>query len=392
MRKLFIGSLVAAALAVSPAAAFDTGNPAADAVIGLFVEPGDDNVSVGSVSQDGDTLTINDVSVTFGDGQTTGSIGFSSATVTGLAQDGDTFTADQIELRGTRATVDDKSDPAMPFVLNYSSDTETGQDLRFTRGALSFEPPSAEAYARAFSSWRTESARFAVQNVVTIEAPVATMEQSVDESDGTLSSSIAMNGATVTLSPSVPVPPDVSEVLPQPMTMDISMGGSVNIDGGKVAADDFTVSIEGAGALSLSFALSGLPKEIFSTNPADGPAAEQQMAAMMMSTSIESASIKLTDEGVANRALAVVARHQNSTPDALRTTLIQSAGAMMMLAIQNQTLVQSVVDGVTSVLNGGAATVSATPASPVPVAQLMALGMQGPGPVLDALNVQVAPQ
>lgn len=385
MRRLLIGSFLAASLVAGPAAAFDTGNPAADAFVSMFFTPGDQNATVGSVSQDGDTLTVSDVAINFGQGtQVSGGIKFDNATITGLTQTDNTFTAEQVQLTGTNVNLTDTEDASMPISMTYSSDRETIQNVRFTPGAMSVEPTSAQAYFEAFTNSRSENVTLSFENAFSIAVPAIVMEQSVGADGGAMRGQLTVNDAVVTIAPGVPVPPELTQVLPQPMTLDISSGLTFNPTGGVVSFEDLTIGVQDAGKLVMSLALSNLPGTFFSTQTSDA-----QMNAIMAAANFNGFSLSLDDEGVAERALSVAAQQQGTTADAVRASINQSAAGMLMMMVGDQNLAQSASNALASLLNGGGMTVSAEPSAPVQIGAIIGGAMTNPADLISTLNVQV---
>ncbi len=150
----------------------------------------------------------------------------------------------------------------------------------------------------------------------------------------------------------------------------------------RVLSLNATAGLTDAGALNADVAVGGIPRSVF-----ENPMTAQSLIALV---TVNSANILFDDQSIVDKALAVAAAKQGVDPATLKA---QAVGMLpFMLGVLNKPeFVNQVTEAVKTFLDTkGRIAVSATPATPVSVLQLMAVGSSAPGAIIDMLNVKIA--
>ena len=180
------------------------------------------------------------------------------------------------------------------------------------------------------------------------------------------------------------------------------MDGSWVADKGQLDVTEFSFDIPNAGKIDFTFAMDGYTKDFMKTlqevtkaTQAAGTDENAQaaqglaMLGLMQQLAYVSTSIRYDDAGLANRALDLAAKEQNTTRDAL---IAQGKAVMplMLGQLQNPEFATAVSLAVSKFLDDPKSLeIDATPAEPVPGAMLMATGAGNPMELIKTLNVVV---
>ncbi len=154
------------------------------------------------------------------------------------------------------------------------------------------------------------------------------------------------------------------------------------------ASSDLAVSasaaVKDAGALSLDATLGGVPRSVF-----EDPRSAVFVAEML---TLVKASAMFEDRSITDRALGLFAAQQGMDPETLRA----QAGAMLpfvLASLNRPTFSNMVTAAVQTFLNTkGSLSITANPAEPRPLVELMMTVEHDPGAVIDALNIEVTAQ
>jgi hypothetical protein len=180
------------------------------------------------------------------------------------------------------------------------------------------------------------------------------------------------------------------------------MNGSWLAEKGSLDVSEFSFDVPNAGKINLTMAFDGYTKDFMKTlqevskaTQAAGTDENAQaaqglaMLGLMQQLAYVSTKLRYDDAGLANRALDLAAKEQNTTRDAL---IAQGKAVMplMLGQLQNPEFATAVSTAVSAFLdNPKSLEINATPAAPVPGTMLMATGAGNPMELIKTLNVQV---
>lgn len=186
------------------------------------------------------------------------------------------------------------------------------------------------------------------------------------------------------------------------MSGGMSFESSWNPQTGQLTTDQFALTVDDAATLSLAIDLSGYTAALarqfreFNAKAGEAKTDEEKMAqgmmmiGMLQSLVLTSASIRIDDDGLTEKALAFFGQTQGvSATDAANQ--VKGMVPFMMAQLNNPELTQMVSTAVNTYIdNPQSLTLSATPATPTPFAQLMAAGMGGdPMAIIAALGLKL---
>ena len=178
--------------------------------------------------------------------------------------------------------------------------------------------------------------------------------------------------------------------------------GVYDFASGEVSIDDVTIDLDDVAALSVAYKMTGYTPDFvtrmneLSLNAAataqDGKAAQPDPAAMMKllgELKLESAKVSLKDDSIVGRALKFQAAQMKTSPEQLAAGAPMFVG-MGMAQLGAPEFTQQVSAAIGSFLqNPGTLTVSAVPAEPVPLLDVVGASQRAPKAVIDLLNVKV---
>ncbi len=180
------------------------------------------------------------------------------------------------------------------------------------------------------------------------------------------------------------------------------MNGSWVAEKGSLDISEFSFDLPNAGKINMTMAFDGYTKEFMKTLQAVSKSMqaagtdEQAQAAqglamlgLMQQLAYVSTKIRYDDAGLANRALDLTAKEQNTTRDAL---IAQGKAVLplMLGQLQNPEFANAVSIAVGKFLDDPKSLeIDATPAEPVPGTMLMATGAGNPMELIKTLNVVV---
>ncbi|WP_029057212.1 hypothetical protein [Stappia stellulata] len=373
-------------LLAPPALAFDaTGNDVADRFLEI-VEAGNATVSgYDGVSQSGASVTISGLrtaieegsaksrltirETTIDDGQLTDDGGLSAATLTmggvnieDLDEDEDvTVTAESIVI----------SDPVLA----------SPAEVKASNGADAIAP----TYSRA------ELTNIVIDAADEGRVPVSRIVAVIDEMDGSLptSGSLSVEGIEIAADS---LDDDEREVLSdlgyESLTLSFQMDADWKPDTGKLAIDRLTLSGENAGTVNAALRISGLTREVLEQLDAAQDNPEQAMG-LMQGLLVESVTLRIDNDSLVDRVLENQAKEAGSTREAF---VEQLTGALpFMLSMLNNAEFQAKVAGAATAFlqDPQSLSATATPAAPVPFAQILGTAMMAPQSLPDILGVTI---
>lgn len=389
VRRIFAGVILTVVATASPATAFESGNPAADAFIAMFT-PKDSEVSV---SQDGNNLLVEMLPIPGADStDTTEKAVFESMTIFDPSKDNSTYTAEKIQINGIRAPLFNRTDVHTSLIAMLSVKLITMENVRVTPDRLTASARVADTPLGLFTSFRIEEVRVASDDEFNLEVPEIVWNQDYNSETGNWHMSMSADDATLTLQPTASVSPQLIEILPSPIVMDLSWRGSFTTRNAEFVMDNFVLSLGELIEISTSFSVADVPDGIYQAANSVTGTEDGKLDAMVASVAVGAVALTITDAGLVDRALHVFAQQQGLMPDELRLGLVRYFEAVLKQGVQDHAFAESALDGVTSLLNGGSVTVTAAPNSPLPLTQLIGLGMISPDPAIEALNLQITPE
>jgi len=189
------------------------------------------------------------------------------------------------------------------------------------------------------------------------------------------------------------------------LTGDVKMVGTWDRQSGLIELEDYSLTLDDVGRLSLSLEISGYTPEFIKAmqqarssaasnpDPQDPQAAQQAIDAtmreMLQQLSFKSASVRFDDASVTERALDFAGRKQGVSGEQMR----EFVKFMMPLALGRLGIpaLQQQISAAASIYldNPQNITVTATPAQPVAVPVILGASMGDPRSLADLLNLQV---
>ena len=373
-------SLAVLILAGAPALAADpTGNAIADAVIAGMESGGATNISWGGVSGDADTATITDLKATTAPGEngktstlTIGSLtldeasvadgrieaGAVAATAIAIKEDGGSagVTIAQITGAGVAGSVEDAVSPDLDTTLGEM--TATGVVITVDDGT-SIPIETVEVKTGDVVDGTPREMSFAADNIVIDVAKLP--------DEDTKAQLTRLGYDTLKLS--------------------LVLAGGWDADEESLTVEEITISGDAIGSLSLYASLGGLTEEVMAQLKADGN--DDQKMQLLQGLTVEELEISFENQSVVNRLIDAQAKDAGTTPEALVDQLTQALPQMLQM-IGNPDFEGKVAAAATAFLKAPQnLTITAAPAQPVPIAQLVGTAMMAPQSLPTVLNVTV---
>jgi hypothetical protein len=373
-------SLAVLLISGAPAFAADpTGNAIADAVIAGMEASGATNITWGSVSGDEDTATITDLKATTApgeDGKT------STLTIGSLTLDEASIADGRIEAGAVAATAiaiqEDGGRTGITIAQIVGADVAgrvedaVSPDLDTTLGELT-----------------------ASDIVLTVEdgtmIPIETVEITsgsvVDGTPREMSFSADNIVIEVAKLPDEDTKAQLTRLGYDTLKLSLVLAGGWDADEETLTFEEITISGDAMGSLSLSASLGGLTEEVMAQLKADGD--DDQKMQLLQGLTVEELEISFENQSVVNRILDAQAKDAGTTPDALVEQLSQSLPQMLQM-LGNPDFEGKVAAAATAFLKAPQnLTITAAPAQPVPIAQLVGTVMMAPQSLPTVLNVTV---
>ncbi|MXN64503.1 hypothetical protein GR183_06265 [Stappia sp. GBMRC 2046] len=365
-----------------PALAFDpTGNATADHFL-KTVEAGGATVSgIGSVSQDGDGIQINDLSVDIRENEKAAKL------VVG-----------QTMLRNASVLDNDRLSVGLLEMTTITIEADDGgltvQGLKTTDTVL----PSPEEVSKAGTSNAVAPLyRSAEVNGIEIQTddqgvvPIEQIKVTVDAMDGDLptAGTISMRGLKLSRDE---LDDDGKKMLTDLGYEEVSLAvhgvGKWTPDDGRLNMERISISGENVADLSLSARINGVTRDLVEKlDKAQGNA--QEAMGLLQGLSIEHLSIDLQNKSVIERVLDMQAA-EAGTDRAAFVGQLTGALPLLLSILNNPQFQDKVATALTTFLNEpNSLRAVAAPANPVPVAQIIGAAMIAPQTLPDILSVDI---
>jgi len=372
-------SLAVLLIAGAPAFAADpTGNAIADAVIGGMEASGATNITWGGVSGDDDTATITDLKATTApnDGKT------STLTIGSLTLD--------------EASVADGRIKAGAVAATALSIKEDGGSTGITIAQIVGADVAGKVEDAVSPDLDTSVGEMTASDiVVTVEdgtmIPIESVEiTSGDIVDGTpRKMSFAADNIVIDVAklPDEDTKAQLGRLGYDTVKLSLVLAGGWDADEETLTVEEITIAGDAMGSLSLSASLGGLTEDVMDQLKADG--SDEQKMQLLQGLLVEELEISFENQSIVNRMIDAQAKDQGTTPDALVGQLSQMLPEMLKM-LGNPDFEGKVAAAATAFLKAPQnLTISAAPAQPVPIAQLVGTVMMAPQSLPTVLNVTV---
>lgn len=367
------------ALQTSPALAFDpTGNEIADAFLTLLDSEEGTVQSYGSVDGSGNTVTISDLLITNEDDKDAKVTIVSTVLTGGELQSNGRLKLENLTLESLELAADDggmslDNISVSALVLPSSEEAKT-KDSPVGPGYKSFEATSIQI--------RDEDGKV---------ADIQKISSSIDSMDGDLPTSgqFAITGATIDVKQ---IEADEAKSLTDlgydTLSVDVSGSGKWDPDAATVDVPALNINAKDAASLTISFSLGGVTRDVVTQLDENSDNPEEAMA-LLQNITIANAKVRLDDESLTGRVLDQEAQKAGVEVPVYVSRL--TGGLPMMVGVlQNKELEAQVTEAVTEFLTTpGSLELAASPAAPVPVAQIMGTAMFAPQMIPQILSLGI---
>jgi hypothetical protein len=367
------------ALQTSPALAFDpTGNEIADAFLTLLDSEEGTVQSYGSVAASGNTVTISDLLITNEDDKDAKVTIVSTVLTGGELQSNGRLKLENLTLESLELAADDggmslDNISVSALVLPSAEEAKTN---------VSPVGPGYESFEATSIQIRDEDGKV---------ADIQKISSSIDSMDGDLPTSgqFAITGATIDVKQ---IEADEAQSLTdlgyETLSVDVSGSGKWDPDAATINVPALNINAKDAASLTISFSLGGVTRDVVTqlNETSDNP---EEAMALLQNITIANAKIRLDDESLTGRILDQEAQKAGVEVPVYVSGL--TGGLPMMLGVlQNKELEAKVTEAVTEFLTTpGSLEIAASPAAPVPVAQIMGTAMFAPQMIPQILSVGI---
>lgn len=385
-RPAFALALACPLVLAPPALAFDaTGNDIADRFLEI-VEAGNATVSgYDGVTQTGETVTISGLRSSIDEGSAKSRLTIRETTIAGgrLTDDGG-LSASSLAMSGVNIeNLDEDEDVTVSAENIVISDPVLASPaaVKASNGTDAITPTYSRAELTNIVIDADDDGRVPVSRVVAV----------IDTMDGGLptSGSINVEGIEITAdSLDDEEQKALSDLGYESLTLSIQMEADWKPDTGELAIDRLTLSGENAGTLNAALRINGLTREVLEQLDAAQDNPEQAMG-LMQGLLVESISLRIDNDSIVDRVLENQAKEAGATREVF---VEQLTGALpFMLSMLNNAEFQAKVAGAatTFLKDPKSLSASATPAAPVPFAQILGTAMMAPQSLPDILGVTI---
>ncbi|GAB4520639.1 MAG: hypothetical protein Tsb0019_21700 [Roseibium sp.] len=380
----FAASLTAAvsliALQATPALAFDpSGNSVADAFLTLLDAEQGTVESYGAVDESGNSVTIGDIVIT-NESDEDARVTIASTELTdGEIQDNGRLKLSGLTISDLELTADDGG-------MSLGSLTVTDLLLPSADEMGSDTAPVGPGY----KTFEASTIRISDENGKI--ADIAKISSSIDGMDGDLptAGSFAVTGATVDVTQlEAKESKALTELGYDTLSVDLAGSGSWDPNAATLVIPEIKIDAKEAASLSLSFSLGGVTRDVVTQLNQKSKKPEEAMA-LLQNVTVEKARIRLNDASLTGRILEQEAQKAGvATPQYVAG--ITGTLPLMLGMLQNKELEAQVTQAVTEFLNTpGSLELTAAPAAPVPLAQIMGTAMLAPQMIPQILSVGIS--
>jgi hypothetical protein len=371
--SLFVSAAFAAGI-LTPHAAFADGTK--DQIVEIFHDTlkaaGAKSVEEEDVNGDDSKFTMSGVEIDEGDA--TGSLSIEEITFIGAKPTSDGgITADEVDVNGLDVTT-----------AKGGSSVKTLKILGYASAApAKIKTPGASHFDR-LEATNIEGGDDDIK--VTLSYLLMTAADYVNGAPR--KGSLEIKGLVIPVKADDPQMADIVALGYKEFNIDASFKGSWDDKAGRATLDGLTISAKDAGVLQLSLVLGGVTPDVVKQLSASKGDTNQALG-ILQGLSIESASLKIENNSLFERALDQQAKRQGTTKD----ELLHQGTAMLPLlltSVQNPAFEKKVVDAVNAfAASPHSLTVKVAPAQPVPVAQIIGVAGAAPQTLPDVLGADV---
>lgn len=181
---------------------------------------------------------------------------------------------------------------------------------------------------------------------------------------------------------------DIAELGYAKLSLDAAFTGTWDDKTGRVVIDGLSVTGADMGSLKLGLSIGGLTPEVLAAfKKAENDQAKQME--LLQGLTVEKLTIRYDDSSLAKRVLSAQAKKQGIPADALVQQL-SSMVPMLVSAIGNKDFEKKIAAAAGAFLKAPKSlTISATPAKPTPVAEIMGAAMMAPQSLPTVLGADV---
>ncbi|MEO9530000.1 hypothetical protein [Roseibium sp.] len=368
------------ALQGAPALAFDpSGNEVADTFLTLLDSEEGTVESYGAVDTSGDTITISDIVIT-NESHEDSRVTIASTVLTdGAVQNNGRLKLSSLALQDLELEADDGG-------MSLASLSVTGLLLPSAEEMASDTPPVGPGYSTF------EASTIHIRDEDGKVADIAQISSSIDSMDGDLPTSgrFAVTGAVIDVTQL-----EAEETKPlrdlgyETLSLDLSGSATWDPEAATLDVPDLRIDAKEAASLSLSLLLGDVTRDVVAqlNNNTDKP---EEAMALLQNVTVAKATIRLEDSSLTGRILD----HEAGKAGMERPQFVAGlTGALpLMLGIlQNEDLQGQVASAVTQFLTApGSLELTAAPAGPVPLSQVMGTAMLAPQMIPQILSVGIA--
>ncbi|MEJ8475266.1 hypothetical protein [Roseibium algae] len=378
---LAIGLFIANAAGSLPARAFEpSGNDVADAFLNLLEAQEGTVESYSAVNTSGDTVTIEGIKLT-DEGADNLRVTIARTDLTNAETvSGGLMKVGEMALSGLNMTADDGSLSIASFsstdlVLPTAAELTGSDDV----------PPMAPSYGEL------EILGTVIQDEDGNQATASRIFIAIDEMDGDLptASRFAIDGLLID-----PESLDndgkktLSDLGYEQINISIAGSGKWVPEAATVNVDDLEITADDAGTVKMSFMLGGVTRDVVNElNKTQGE--PEDALGLIQGITVNSISLAVDNDSLIERILDMQAK-EIGTDRAGMVAQLQGGLPMMLSLLQNPEFQTKVATALGSFLkNPVSLNLVATPAAPVPVAQIMGTAMMAPQTLPQVLGLDI---
>ncbi|MCV0427417.1 MAG: hypothetical protein K5905_18305 [Roseibium sp.] len=367
------------ALQATPALAFDpTGNEIADAFLTILDTEEGTVESYGSVDVSGATVTISDLVISNDDEEKEKVTIGSTVLTDGEILDSGRLKIESLDLTQLELDADDGG-------MSLGSVNVTGLVLPSAEEAKAQQSPVGPGY-RTF-----EAATIKVRDEDGKVAEIEKISSSIDGMDGDLPTSgkFAITGATIDVKEiEADEAKSLTELGYETLSLDLSGSGKWNPDAATIDVPELKIDAKDAASLTVSFSLGGVTRDVV-TQLDDTSENPEEAMALLQNVTITNAKIRLDDQSLTGRILDQEAEKAGVEVPVYVAGLTGSLPLMLGM-LQNKELEGKVTEAVTEFLTTpGSLELTASPGTPVPVAQIVGTAMLAPQMIPQILSIGI---
>lgn len=369
--------LLGVAVPLTPAAAQQTRDKVLSIVTEATKAAGAKSVKWESVSGGDAAFTVSNYEMTMEDEGKTGTFTAEGVTYTGAKPSADGgFTADAISATEVEFESDEVTISADSLkIINYVGQSPDKIRAKTTTG-------------ERFDRLEATGLEITDEKDKTVPIASVTLTTSDYAAGVPRKMSMEMKGLVAPLDPADPQTKDFFDLGYSKLTLDAAFTGAWDDKTGRVTIDQLSVSGAEIGGLKLGFVIGGVTQEVVDALKKAEKDQNKQME-ILQGLTVEQLSLRYEDASLAKRLISTQAKKQGIPEQAF----VQQIGAivpMMVSAIGNKDFEAKIASAASAFLKAPKSiTVSAKPAKPTPVAEIMGAAMMAPQSLPTVLGADV---